>query len=248
MPWLGATNRSLPPPTNFFSDSFGYTETPMTSRGGTYQISPSDWNTPRAINGFGATAGAGNSNDYKDSQILVSATNSWGNRRYYRGVMAVASGAFARAAANGNKEHEIEFIHQGVWGYGGTQTIAHYEILFGFDGVGYSLQHARHNGVLGSSFNSPQGFVSAPTEYTSYSSAGKSWNDGDIVEAYFDNWRCSVYWTPISTGIRTLIYDGEDTDTTNRLPLGGRSGFAFFSRDDTNYTDFGWKSFYVTEY
>ncbi len=231
-----------------FTDSFGYNENPMTSQGGIYQISPSDWNTPRVISGFGATAGAGNSNDYKDSQILVSATNTWSNRRHYRGVMAVASGAYARAAANGNLEHEIEFIHQGVWGYGGTQTIQHYELLFGFDGTGYSFVHARHNGVLGSSFNAPQGFVTAPTEYTSYSSSGISWNDGDIIDAYFDDWRVAVYWTPVATGIQQLIYDGEDTDGTNRLALGGRSGHAYFSRDDTNYTDFGWKSFYVAEY
>lgn len=230
-----------------FSDSFAYSENPMTSQGGIYLLGPTNWNTPKVVNGFGATCSVGNSGDYKDSQIAVNATVGWTNRRYFRGVMAVASGAFARAAAAGNKEHEIELLNQVVWDNAG-QIIKHYELLFGFDGTGYSFVHARHNGTLGLSFNAPQGFVTAPTEYTSYSGAGKSWNDGDLIEAYCDNWRATVYWTPISTGVRTLIYDGEDTDTTNRLPLNGRSGFAFFSRDDVNFAEFGWKSISISEY
>jgi hypothetical protein len=65
MPWLGANNRSLSRPTNAFSDGFAYNENPMTSQGGVYQISPSDWNTPKVVSGFGATCAVGNSNDYK---------------------------------------------------------------------------------------------------------------------------------------------------------------------------------------
>ena len=93
------------PPFQSFTDAFAYNENPMTSQGGVYQVSPSDWNTPKVISGFGATCATGNSNDYKDAQILVSATNTWSNRRHYHGVMSVASGAYARAASAGNKEH-----------------------------------------------------------------------------------------------------------------------------------------------
>lgn len=234
-----------------FSDSFGYVEDPLTTRGGIYLLPPTNWNRPY-INGAGAfpstfndPAGA----SYDDSEIAVVETINYGNRRYYDCRVSLASGAYTRSAAGGNNYNHEAILYSHIFWDNAAQTIRMYEFNFNIAGNSCGYQVARHNGTRGNSFNPPAGFVDVDPggKYTTNLVTGL-YADSDRIELYVNDWRFTAYHTPFG-GSRYMLYDWEDLSAT-KLPLGGYSGFGGFNRDPNlaNRTDWGWKSFSVSEF